>query len=320
MKFIYSHPDDFCITILVYIRKHHLNRLVKSIHKWTPETPIVVYVDRCDDNLTLREQQKELISSLETMKENRDILDYRVGDKHLNAKAAWYRAMKFGFTKSKNVLYLEDDLLLVRDPKLFINEFHSRIKSNSILTLYPRRGRHTGLLVQTDWPALWGVYLMKRDFQELYRDKLDSQEDVRNTVAESFDLLGYKRNCDENRFTNLWNFKFLKAFESKTAWDTELHYRLWSKNYMILSTSEQCVIEQESHPSSITKNKALNRKRVLNHFSAKNCTPNQRGRVFLSCKRCEKAAYFSYLPRFIAIRSKSSILKEYSRKLRDKTK
>lgn len=285
----------FCVVILVYLRTEHLDRLVKSLNQWLPETPIFVFVDLCEKSDDLKLQQLVLIEKLDDLKKSLNICDFKVAEKHLNAKKAWRRAMEFAFTKAEKVLYIEDDLLISRDPKPFIEMFDEFSTSPSILTLYPKKSRHDAKLLTTNWPALWGVYLRKVDYIELYHDQGDKIRIDKLVLEDCFERLNYRREGERQRFIDLWTYKFSKATNSLTAWDTELHYLLWKKKFEIFVASDQCLLEQERHASSITKNKKKRKSR--NHWRRKrvelkwvNFSPNV-------CIVCEKLSYHSYLPR-----------------------
>ena len=287
----------FCVVILVYVRTEHLDRLVKSLNQWLPETPIFVFVDLCEKRDDLKLQQLVLIEKLHDLKKSLNICDFKVAEKHLNAKKAWRHAMEFAFTKAEKVLYIEDDLLVSRDPKPFIEMFDEFSTTHSILTLYPKKSRHDAKLLTTNWPALWGVYLRKGDYIELYQDHGDKIKIDKLVLDDCYERLNYRRAGERQRFIDLWTYKFSKATKSFTAWDTELHYLLWEKKFEIFVTSDQCLIEQKRHASSITKNKK--KRKTRKHWRIKridlkwgNHSPNV-------CIICEKLSYHTYLPRIV---------------------
>ena len=126
-------------------------------------------------------------------------------------------------------------MVIIEDPKAFIR---------SSLTLFGV-DRNIGMAVLfanfnhdqpsngaqiTNWPIMWGVLLNSRNYSYISNFiGVTSEGDVEEIVSRfsKTELRGTLQSIFYRRFIKTWVFKYSRALESRTAWDTQWQFALW---------------------------------------------------------------------------------------------
>ena len=229
--------NEVTFVILAYSRPSRLRMVINSIHKYIDEPRILVYVDKAGVGSPSREisAQSEVFAVCEDSKNNSLIMDYRVSDSNQGTKRSYFTCFNWGYMNSENVVLLEDDMIFIEDPSAFINASIKVFKSdNSVgMAVLFANFNHpsTEYLVQiTNWPIMWGVLLNKKNYSEicdyLVKAGVKEIEDVVSQFAKE-ELKGNLQSIFRKRFEDTWRFKYSRALESRTAWDTHWQFALW---------------------------------------------------------------------------------------------
>ena len=260
--------NDYVYCILGFARPEKMNDCVVSINKFDPGARIYVCIDICTDQTSdfLNDNQR-LINLASDLKSQHLIIDYRVTQSNLKTKAAANFALEWVFGIAKNVVLLEDDLILISQPSNYINSVLSLMDSRrdcAMATLFSAK-RHSVELFQsspqlrlTRWPIMWGIILTKTHYSQmrLFLDSfpISGVPDVVNRFSKRF-LNSWIARIFRKRFVRTWTFKFNKAFASEIAWDTQWHFGLWAKDFFALSPAISILHDTGVDYSSVSPGK-----------------------------------------------------------------
>ena len=284
------------ILILSCFRYEKLKKLIESINSLNLNIPIMIFIDKYQGNDSfLSRANMNVVNLSYEFKAHGLIEDVRVSSNNLKTKKAWHAGVKFVFEKYEALLYIEDDMKIHKSFSNLINHPYETLLKNSILTFYPPKS-HTVIkpknnFVYSDWPNLAGCVFSKEVYTNLCAEDSMSIHKVERIVQERFDQLIYKRSEDRDAFIKIWSWKFMKALGSETAWDTELHLKIWQKNISMLNSATKGVLNTSIDDTNLSKTRAHRDEKNLAHIGRlKTYWKNQNFQV---CLRCESIRYFS---------------------------
>jgi hypothetical protein len=210
---------------------------IDSIHRFVESPRILVFIDRAGEGAPSGEiaAQAEVIAECEVSANSGLIQDYKVSDSNQGTKASYFASFTWGFDWSENVVLLEDDMILIEDPASFIdasiNVFES--DNNVGMAVLFANFNHTSteeLEQITNWPIMWGVLLNSHNYSfissYLAGTNLNDVVDVVSRFARQELKCRFQR-VFKSRFEKTWRFKYSRALESRTAWDTQWQFALW---------------------------------------------------------------------------------------------
>ena len=260
--------NEYVYCILGFARPEKLSDCIASINKFDPGSRIYVCIDICTDRTSVFfKDNRRLIDLASELKSQSLIIDYRVTQANFKTKAAANFALDWVFGMEKNIVLLEDDLILVSQPSNYITSALSLMGSRgdcAMATLFSSK-RHSVELSKsspqlrlTRWPIMWGIILTKTRYSEmrLFLDSfpISGVPDVVNRFSRR-SLNSWLARVFRKRFVHTWTFKFNKAFASETAWDTQWHFGLWAKDYFALSPAISILQDTGVDYSSVSPGK-----------------------------------------------------------------
>lgn len=210
---------------------------INSIHKFVESPRILIYIDRAGEGATFSEiaAQSEVIAECEVSVNSGLIQDYKVSDSNQGTKASYFASFAWGFKWSDNVVLLEDDMILIEDPANFIDTSIKVFESDktvgmAVLFANFNHASSEDLEQITNWPIMWGVLLNSHNFSFISSYLAGPHmNDVANVVSR-FARQNLKcrfQKVFKTRFERTWQFKYSRALESRTAWDTQWQFALW---------------------------------------------------------------------------------------------
>lgn len=229
--------NEITFVILAYSRPARLRMVIDSIHEFIENPRILVYIDRAGEGAPPDEitAQTEVIAECEVGVNSGLIQNYQVSDLNRGTKASYFACFSWGFQLSENVVLLEDDMILIEDPVSFIDSSIKVFESDknvgmAVLFANFNHSSVDNLMQITNWPIMWGVLLNLQNYSFIsnYLAGTNS-DDVRNVVSR-FAKQEIKCNLQKvfrTRFENTWRYKYSRALESRTAWDTQWQFALW---------------------------------------------------------------------------------------------
>jgi hypothetical protein len=211
--------------------------VINSIHSFIDKPRILVYVDRAGLGAPSLEisAQAEVFAVCEEFKVNGLIKDYEVSESNQGTKRSYFTCFSWGFMNSENVVLLEDDMIFIQDPSAFIDASIKVFGSDKnvgmavLFANFNHPSRKYGFQI-TNWPIMWGVLLNKKNFSHIcdYLGKAGVRE-IEEVVSlfSKVELKGNLQSVFRKRFQSTWRFKYSRALESRTAWDTQWQFALW---------------------------------------------------------------------------------------------
>jgi hypothetical protein len=211
--------------------------VINSIHNFIDKPRILVYIDKAGVGAPCGEisAQAEVFAVCEEGKNNGLILDYKISDSNQGTKRSYFTCFNWGYMNSENVVLLEDDMILIEDPSAFIETSIKVFESdNSVgMAVLFANFNHPSTEYSnqiTNWPIMWGVLLNKKNYSYIcdYLDKVGETEidEVVSRFAKE-KIIGNLQSIFRKRFEHTWRFKYSRALESRTAWDTQWQFALW---------------------------------------------------------------------------------------------
>ena len=225
------------ICVLSFARPVKVLNCIMSIRRYNPSISIITYTDLAvNESPQIRKANQELISLLSQWKQEGLIQDFMVADTHLAPKRACYRALEWSLAKFDYVILIEDDLEIILDPNHFIQQSIMAMEKHDIIgmaCLYTSRN-HSTLKDEsfriTNWPEMWGSIIGKCQFEQISkasrREKINVS-DVVNSFSRS-KLKSISTQLFRARFAQTWTYKYQRARNSISAWDTEWQCALWA--------------------------------------------------------------------------------------------
>ena len=223
--------------ILAYSRPARLRMVINSIHKFVDKPKILVYVDKAKAGSPSGEiaAQAEVIAECEDNVNSGLIEDYRVSPSNQGTKASYFACFTWGYLNSKNLVLLEDDMIFIADPSIFIETSIKVFESDKSVGMavlfanFNHRPAEDSMQI-TNWPIMWGVLSNAQNYSFICNYLANSGvEDVVEVVSRFArrELKGYLQSIFRSRFERTWRFKYSRALESRTAWDTQWQFALW---------------------------------------------------------------------------------------------
>lgn len=279
------------LMILACLRPEKLSSLIEKISTFSSRPSIFVFVDLYEGtNSKFKKLNEDVIRSCEKYYQSGIVKSYLVSEKNVKTKKAWHDGMKFAFKFCEFCVYVEDDLIVNEDFFPLLNSLHPNIKKKGLITLFPPFSHSNCQFIKSDWPSLWGVAISNKLYSELYelasRPSLDYISTVVNT---KFSKLHFKRTKDQKKFAEIWTGKFDRSFNSLSAWDTELHFRLWEHEIEILQTARRFVFDSGLDEVSVSNTRSFGM--TNNEWHEGKLKENQD--EFPICLDCEAKRYFS---------------------------
>ncbi len=304
---------DFVFAILAFGRSGELMRLVNEIHGFFPVTRIVLLVDayRGPDS-SISKANKETIEYGRHLLSEGLITDLILPNTNLQTKSALELLMRTSFKYSNNVIYIEDDLSLVKNPIEYLNFCFDQFENSGEIafsTLYTSRNHSASagkMGRATNWPESWGFVITEKNFTLLQRQISKGREfGVGNCESPNFMMqlqLSKMTRLFFSRFRSVWLYKFNKAVNSLTAWDTEYHYGLWALNMKSIAPTTNYIEDQGIHFTSISSEKRARKAHVCKSKLEKASFQDLEDIGAPMCTRCEVALAnrnYMFLPRVL---------------------
>ena len=243
--------NEVTFVILAYSRPSRLIGVIDSIHKFIDQPKILVYIDKAKANAPSSEitAQVEVISVCKDSKGRGLIQDYKLSAANQGTKVSYFECFDWGFTESDNVLLLEDDMIIIEDPKAFIGSSLTlfgvdRSIGMAVLFANFNHNQPSNSAQITNWPIMWGVLLNSRSYSFIKNFiGMTSEGDVEEIVSRfsKTELRGTLQSIFYRRFIKTWVFKYSRALESRTAWDTQWQFALWGLQLKTLVPSRSLV-------------------------------------------------------------------------------
>ncbi len=229
--------NEVTFVILAYSRPLRLQMVINSIHNFLDNPRILVYVDKAGVGAPSREisAQADVFAVCKEFKNNGLIKDYRFSESNQGTKRSYFNCFGWGFQNSENVVLLEDDMIFIQDPSAFIDtsiKVFGSDKNVGMAVLFANFNHPSpeNRFQITNWPIMWGVFLNKKNYSHIcdYLSKagVDEIEEVVSLFAKR-ELKGSLQSIFRKRFEHTWRFKYSRALESRTAWDTQWQFALW---------------------------------------------------------------------------------------------
>lgn len=302
---------EFVFAILAFGRPAELMRLVNEILGFFPSAKIVLLVDAYLglDNSIVK-------ANIDTIAHGRYLLnkglitDLILPSTNLQTKAALELLIRTSFKYSKNCIYIEDDLSLVKNPSEYLNFCFDQFENSDDLafsTLYTSRthSRSASKIGRaTSWPESWGFVITEKNFTLLQKQiskgrafgvgKCELSDFMMQLSLSTMTRLFFIR------FRSVWLYKFNKAVQSPTAWDTEYHYALWALKMKSIAPITNYVEDQGLHFTSISLNKRLRKTHDCKSKLQNSSLQNLELAKAMLCTRCEVALAkrnYMFLPR-----------------------
>ncbi len=229
--------NELAFVILAYSRPARLRMLIDSIHKFVEKPKILVYIDIAPFDSPLGESaaQSQVISECVDCVNSGLIEDYKISESNQGTKASYFASFTWGFLSFENIVLLEDDMIFIEDPSQFIGtsiEVFESDKSVGMAVLFANFNHfpNPNSMQITNWPIMWGVLLNRQKYSSICNYLAGSDvNNVKDVVSRftSQELKGYLQQFFKGRFELTWRFKYSRALESRTAWDTQWQFALW---------------------------------------------------------------------------------------------
>lgn len=302
----------FCFAILAFGRPDDLLRVVAQISHYFPTAQIVVLVDRYEGSEEIIHQANaKTIEIGRQLLSSGEITHLEIPQSNLRTKRAWKSLMEMSFTLSDSVVYIEDDLLFVKDPGPFlswVSELFLQSNLVAFATLYTSREHKTregsrGRL--TDWPESWGVVIHKEKYHLL-------QHAISDVHTHGLHEIKYFERLPNSilvrlmrkRFKSVWLYKFRKALASDTSWDTELHLGLWLLGMQCLAPDVSYLEDTGVHFTSVSPSKALRTIQACKKKSRRQSMGLSSARKLQYCTGCERNSEergYMFLPEIVKV-------------------
>ena len=304
---------DFVFAILAFGRSAELMRLVNEILGFFPRSRIILLVDAYQGpDSSVSEANEETIEYGRNLLGAGLITDLILPSINLQTKSALELLMRTSFKYSKNVIYIEDDLSLVKNPIEYLNFCFDQFENSgeiAFATLYTSR-KHSGSVNimgrTTNWPESWGFVITEKNFTLLQR-QISKGREFGVGICESPNFmmqlsLSKMTRLFFSRFRSVWLYKFNKAVHSSTAWDTEYHYGLWALNMKSIAPTTNYIEDQGIHFTSISSEKKVRKIHDCKLKLEKASFRNSEVAGAPMCNKCEVALAkrnYMFLPRVL---------------------
>jgi hypothetical protein len=269
--------NEVTFVILAYSRPLRLQMVINSIHNFLDNPRILVYVDKAGVGAPSREisAQADVFAVCKEFKNNGLIKDYRFSESNQGTKRSYFNCFGWGFQNSENVVLLEDDMIFIQDPSAFIDtsiKVFGSDKNVGMAVLFANFNHPSpeNRFQITNWPIMWGVFLNKKNYSHIcdYLSKVgvDEIEEVVSLFAKR-ELKGSLQSIFRKRFEHTWRFKYSRALESRTAWDTQWQFALWGTQLRTLVPGHSLIgdlgVDEYSVSTARKRMKPLNCRSVV---------------------------------------------------------
>lgn len=245
--------------VLCFLRPSYLLQRVDEIQSHLPKSPITVLVDKyAGSDQQLIHRNTQVLAESERLRRRGKITKVITKNENVGVKKAFLELNRAVLEESDFSLYIEDDLKLKRDPSQFLTRCTKMMRDNdriaiaclydSIFHFSPSRNTIPTPRL-TYFPKMWGVLSRKEIFQSQSEEFIDISSSVDN-IFSKFDLHGIN---SLSKLSSTWKWKMAKALQSKTAWDTELQLRIWSRNMMCIAPDRNYVRDLGTDETSVSR-------------------------------------------------------------------
>ena len=280
------------IAVMAYVRKGYLENRIQEFELHTPSLPIVIGIDKYEgNNEKFRKQNELILEYCNKLKMNGQIVDFYFNKENIGTKQNWHKLIKFGHRVSDNVIYIEDDIQLLRPfAEIFEkNYLVSKLSEGKAIICLQSNYPHTTKSVvnlndqflSSKWLNGWGVIISKSAYINLYESKeLNIYQAIYNFLDNA-----YFKSLFKQSFKKTWYYKFRNALNSRTAWDTELMFRMWQTKTLALMPINPFTKDLGVDESSISTLKNHEKDFPEHTFLPRSATS-------LFCLNCEKKRYW----------------------------
>ena len=255
--------NELTFVILAYSRPERLRMVIDSIHEYVKKPKILVFVDRVklDPPASELNAQARVIAVCKDSVDAGLIEDYRVSASNQGTKASYFACFTWGFLSSEHVVLLEDDMIFIEDPASFINasiKVFESDKSVGMAVLFANFNHPVteDSMQITNWPIMWGVLLNSRNYSFISSYLAGSSaKDVSEVVSQfaGQKLKSRLQTIFKDRFERTWRFKYSRALESRTAWDTQWQFALWGLQLTTAVPAQALIADLGVDDSSVSR-------------------------------------------------------------------
>lgn len=291
---------DFIYCVLAFARSEYLRDLVKQIRDYDPHRKILILVDSdSSTNIELSEANTQTLKIATQLSVDPliEVVDHP--SENLGTKKALKKLIYEGFKHSPNLVYIEDDLRLLRNPVPYIQYVLKCLDESEEIgfgTLYSRFQHDIDTspdaIRLSRWPELWGLIISQEKFNLLNPFDQDNPFELKTWLK-----LWHKKNFSQpiaiwtrRYFINTWTSKFVRARENRHAWDTIFHKQLWASDCLAALPTISLVKDRGIDWTSITKTKVESGTNLCTGLSQSTlCSFSEKN--LYHCNLCELIVY-----------------------------
>ena len=237
--------------------------VINSIHKYVEKPKILVFVDRAELDSPASElnAQARVIAACKDSAAAGLIEDYKVSASNQGTKASYFACFSWAFLNSEHVVLLEDDMIFIEDPANFIKASIKVFESDTSVGMAVLFANFNHPLTEnsmqiSNWPIMWGVLLNSRNYSFISGYLAGtSVKDVSGVVSQfaSQKLKSRLQVIFKYRFERTWRFKYSRALESRTAWDTQWQFALWGLQLTTAVPAQTLIADLGVDDSSVSR-------------------------------------------------------------------
>jgi len=307
---------DYVYCILGFARPDYLSDLVSQIRSYDPTRNIIILVDADPGSNPEISKANDSAQRMALLLSEEKLV--RVIEKpviNLGTREALRLLLDEGFLIAPNIVYIEDDLRLTRNPTAFIHRVLCLLHSSDKLAFGTLYSRYTHSLSDgkdhiriSRWPELWGLVMSKRGYQEMQTQSKNSDLAVHSWLAKWYrDNYGrFLAVISRRVFLRTWVSKFERASGSRYAWDTVLHKITWFNDSLAALPEVSLLEDRGVDWTSISQSK----RRIDSYHCVippKEVNFKNPENSYLFCKWCDLRANIEFL--FISSKLKHLLLK-----------
>ena len=288
------------VGVLCFLRPNYLLQRVEEIQTYLPKSPITVLVDRyAGSNQELIQRNNQVLIESARLQRKGKITKVITKSENVGVKNAFLELNLAVLEENEFSLYIEDDLRLKHDPSQFLSECTTMMRANEKIAIaclydsifhFPQFRNTESTPRLTYFPKMWGV--LSRI--EIFHIQSEELIDISSTVDEVFSKFELCRINSASGLASTWKWKMAKAIQSKSAWDTELQLRIWSRNMTCIAPDRNYVLDLGTDDTSVSRRRLELRYLHFPKF--------WRGADFNFCIRCESWGLTRYAERHERLR------------------
>jgi hypothetical protein len=291
---------DFVYCILSFARSEYLRDLVKQIRDTDPHRKILILVDSdplTSIELSIANAYTYEIATQLGMDPLIQVIDRP--NENLGTKKALKRLIHEGFLLSPNIVYIEDDLRLVRNPVPYIQDVLKFLHESDEIgfgTLYSRYQhvdhKSPDAIRLSRWPELWGLIISQEKFEMLNPFDEDNPIELKSWLR-----IWHEKNFSQRiaiftrrYFVRTWTSKFNRACKNRHAWDTIFHKQLWASDCLAALPSVSLVEDRGIDWTSVSRTKEVPITNLCTSLSQTRFNSPE-GKNIYFCNFCELSVY-----------------------------